>query len=87
MCLAVPMKIESIDAGIATTCYGGGEYKARVDLVDARIGDYILVHAGIAVAKLDEDEALETLRLLREMDALNRSIPRPGDGGGAGEGD
>ena len=87
MCLAVPMKIESIDGGVATTSYGGGTYQARIDLVDAKVGDYVLVHAGIAVATLDEAEALETLELFKEIDELDQSLPRPGGGEGPGRSD
>ena len=86
MCLAVPMKVESVDGGVGTGGYGGGEYRFRVDLVDAEVGDYVLVHAGIAITKVDEAEALETIALLKQIDELNRSLPRPADGGEPGRG-
>jgi hydrogenase expression/formation protein HypC len=74
MCLAVPMRIEAIDGGVGTATHEGGEYRVRVDLVDAAVGDYVLVHAGIAVTKVDEQEALETLELLKQVDELNRPV-------------
>ena len=87
MCLAVPMKIESVEEGVAVTSYAGGEYKVRVDLVDADVGDYVLVHAGIAVAIVDENEALETLKLFKEIDDINQSLSRPGRDESPGRGD
>jgi hydrogenase expression/formation protein HypC len=81
------MKIESIEGAVATAAYAGGEYRVRVDLVDARIGDYVLVHAGIAITTMGEDDARETLELLKQIDDINRSLPRSGDGGPPGRGD
>ena len=70
MCLAIPGKIVEIDSNKehATIDYGDGtKRKANVILVDAKIGDYVLVHAGFAIQVLDEKEAQETLDLFREM--------------------
>ena len=70
MCLAIPGKIVEIDENKehATVDYGDGtKRKANVTLVDVKIGDYILVHAGFAIEVLNEKEAQETLDLFREM--------------------
>ena len=70
MCLAIPGKILEIDKKkeYATIDYGDGtRRKADVSLVNAKIGDYVLVHAGFAIQILDEKEAHETLDLFREM--------------------
>ncbi len=70
MCLAIPGKILEIDKKkeYATIDYGDGtRRKANVSLVDVKIGDYVLVHAGFAIQILDEKEAHETLDLFREM--------------------
>ena len=70
MCLAIPGKIIKIDSKkeYATIDYGSGtKRKANVSLVDAKIGDYVLVHAGFAIQVIDEKEANETLNLFREM--------------------
>ena len=70
MCLAIPGKIIEIDENTehATVDYGDGtKRKANITLVDVKIGDYILVHAGFAIEVLNEKEALETLDLFREM--------------------
>ena len=70
MCLAIPGKIVEIDKNKehATIDYGEGtKRKANITLVDVKIGDYVLVHAGFAIQVLDEKEAKETLDLFREM--------------------
>lgn len=70
MCLAIPGKIVSLDKKkeYASIDYGDGtKRKANMSLVDVKIGDYVLVHAGFAIQVLDEKEANETLDLFREM--------------------
>jgi len=68
MCLAMPMKIISLDGGSAVVEQAGVSRRVRVDLVpDVREGEYVLIHAGFAIAKVQEDEALETLALFQEM--------------------
>ena len=72
MCLAVPMKIKSIDGNRAVGFFRGGQYDLRLDLIETpQIGEYVMVHAGMALDKLDEEEANETLRMLREIDGLS----------------
>lgn len=70
MCLAIPGKIVEInkDREHAIIDYGDGtKRKANVTLVNVKIGDYVLVHAGFAIEVLNEKEAKETLNLFREM--------------------
>lgn len=70
MCLAIPGKIIEIDKNKehAIVDYGDGtKRKANVTLVDVKIGNYVLVHAGFAIEVLNEKDALETLSLFREM--------------------
>ena len=65
MCLAVPGKIKKIEGRLAEVDFGGVTRESALDLLaDAKVGDYILVHAGYAIQKLDEQEALETIKLL-----------------------
>jgi len=68
MCLAIPMKVIEINGylGMAEV----GRVKREINLMlldDVKIGDYVIVHAGSAIQKLDEVEAEKTLSLLREM--------------------
>jgi hydrogenase expression/formation protein HypC len=73
MCLAIPGKIiEIVDAenDIAKVEVGGVRRNINIGMLDkddARIGDYVLIHVGFAMSKIDEKEAEETLRLLEEL--------------------
>jgi len=71
MCLALPMRITAVDGALATIATAGLEQRASLMLVpEAKVGDYVLVHAGFAISVLDEAEANETLELLREISAF-----------------
>jgi hydrogenase expression/formation protein HypC len=68
MCLAVPARIMSINGEEAVLDYGGVKRKANISMLnDVKVGDYVLVHVGYAISKMDEKEALETLKLWDEM--------------------
>ncbi len=68
MCIAVPCQVISIKENMATVEIGGVKREARIDLLeDVSIGDYVILHAGFAIQRLDADDAQETLRLLKEM--------------------
>ncbi|MCX6254198.1 MAG: HypC/HybG/HupF family hydrogenase formation chaperone [Bacteroidia bacterium] len=69
MCLSIPAKIVSIDGNMADVSAGGTVFKAGLHMIEnAKIGDYILLHAGFAIQKVSEKEAVETLKLLEEID-------------------
>ncbi|MBN2416454.1 HypC/HybG/HupF family hydrogenase formation chaperone [bacterium] len=71
MCLAVPMQILSIDGETGVVEISGVKRNVGLQMIkDPRPGDYIIVHAGFAIQKLDEEEALETIALFREMEGL-----------------
>ncbi|MCU1266452.1 MAG: hydrogenase assembly chaperone HypC/HupF [Acidobacteria bacterium] len=73
MCLAIPGKIvEIVDVEncIAKVEVGGVKRNVNIGMLDkdeARIGDYVLIHVGFAMSKVDEKEAEETLRTLQEL--------------------
>jgi len=68
MCLGIPMLIVETTGNDAVAEAGGVRKSIRLDLLDgAAIGDYVLIHAGYAIEKLDTEEALETLDLLRQV--------------------
>ena len=68
MCLAIPAKIQSIDGFQADVEVGGVGRTISLYLTpDARVGDYVYVHTGFAISIVDEAEAMESLRLLREL--------------------
>jgi hydrogenase expression/formation protein HypC len=67
MCLAIPSKITKIENAMATIDVEGVQREASLLLLeDAQVGDYVIVHAGFALQKIDEAAAMETLDLLRE---------------------
>jgi len=73
MCLAIPGKIvEIVDAGnrIAKVEVGGVKRNINIGMLpenETHIGDYVLIHVGFAMSKVDEQEAEETLRVLKEL--------------------
>ena len=68
MCLAIPMRIARIDGAVAEVEAEGVRRRARLDLLpNARVGDCVLIHAGMAIAIVDEDEARQTLALVKEF--------------------
>ncbi len=68
MCLAVPAKVLSVNGDKAKVDFGEGVLReVDVTIVDAKVGDYVLVHAGYAIQKLSPEEAMETLRLWSEI--------------------
>jgi hydrogenase expression/formation protein HypC len=71
MCLAVPGRVIDIDTEadppMATAQFGGVRQRVCVAWVpEARVGDYVIVHVGFAISRLDEEEAMKTLALLGE---------------------
>jgi hydrogenase expression/formation protein HypC len=76
MCLAIPGKISAVQENfgvrMAKVDFGGITREACLSyLPDAVIGDYVLVHVGFAISKLDEEEAARTYQYLAEMDQLS----------------
>ena len=69
MCLAVPSKIVKInDDMIGIVDVDGVKKEVGLHLIeDPKVGDYVIVHAGFAINKIDENEALETLKVFREI--------------------
>jgi hydrogenase expression/formation protein HypC len=69
MCLGVPMKVISMDGDTALAEIDGVQREASLMMLDepVAVGDYVIVHAGFAISKLDQEEAEETLRMMREV--------------------
>jgi hydrogenase expression/formation protein HypC len=71
MCLAIPSKITKIENNMATIDVDGVQREASLLLLeDPKVGEYVIVHAGFAIQKIDESAAQETLSLLREAAEL-----------------
>ena len=81
MCLAVPGKVVSIDESnpelrMAKVDFSGIMKEVSVQwLPEVKVGDYILSHTGMALNILDEEDAMETLRLLRELGEMDAENP------------
>ncbi|HNV93858.1 MAG: hydrogenase assembly chaperone [Candidatus Methanofastidiosum methylothiophilum] len=67
MCLAVPGKVEKIKGDVGIVNFNGVKREVRLDLVDVKIGDYVIVHTGFAIEKMDEKDALESLDIWKEL--------------------
>ncbi|MBU3025893.1 HypC/HybG/HupF family hydrogenase formation chaperone [Zobellia galactanivorans] len=77
MCLAIPGKIKSIESQydgmvrMAKVSFGGITKEASLEMLpDADVGDYVLVHVGVAISKVDEEEAKKTFKYLEEIGEL-----------------
>jgi hydrogenase expression/formation protein HypC len=75
MCLGIPGKVVEIRDGgplrMALVDFGGARKEACLEYVpEVKLGDYVIVHVGFAISRVDEDEALRTLELLRTIDEL-----------------
>ena len=72
MCLAVPVKVVSIEGNEAEVEIGGVRRRVSIILTpEAKVGDYVLLHTGYAINVIDEAEAQETLKILEEMASLD----------------
>jgi hydrogenase expression/formation protein HypC len=68
MCLSIPAEILSIDGDRATVSVGGTTYHASLRLVDnVAVGDFVLLHSGYAIEKINQELAKETMALLKEI--------------------
>jgi len=78
MCLAIPGKVLSIDEGpgrLAKVQFGGITRTASLDLVpEAGVGDYVLVHVGFAISRIDEEEARKTMEALAQLADLQDEL-------------
>jgi hydrogenase expression/formation protein HypC len=68
MCIAVPLEVIEIKGNIALARFGDSSREVHLDLIDdVKAGDFILVHAGFAIEKLNREEAEKTLSLFKEI--------------------
>jgi hydrogenase expression/formation protein HypC len=71
MCLAVPARIVELDADRAVVDAMGNRWRIRTTLTpEVALGDIVLIHAGFAITKVDEEEAKETWQLIAQLDAF-----------------
>ena len=81
MCLAIPGKVVEIDASssplMGKVSFGGVKKDVCLELVpEVKVGNYVIVHVGFAISTLDEEEALETLKMIDQMNELGNEQKR-----------
>lgn len=79
MCLAIPGRVLSVQTGatplMGRVSFSGIEKDVCLEwMPDVRPGEYVVVHVGFAISKMDEEEALETLRIIREAGELSGEL-------------
>lgn len=71
MCLSVPAQIIKVEKDMADVSVGGTIFRAGIQMIEnPEPGEYVLLHAGFAIEKISEKDALETLRIIEEMTNL-----------------
>ena len=77
MCLSIPARVEKINGDMAVCSVGDSSYEASLqmlDLEEIKVGDYVLVHTGFAIQKLDEEEAKASLKTFEEFKKMNDDL-------------
>ena len=75
MCLAVPLRIKELDGTDAVVERDGVSRRVKVNFIrEPKVGDYVMVHAGFAIEKVDSRQAEEDLEAFRELEAVLRTI-------------
>jgi hydrogenase expression/formation protein HypC len=94
MCLAIPGKVISIELGtdeifrMGVVSFDGINREVNLSMVpEVKINDYVLVHVGVAIQTLDEEEAIKTIEYLKELDDLNEELGPATDEEDVGEED
>ncbi|MBR1368101.1 hydrogenase [Methanocalculus chunghsingensis] len=68
MCIAVPAEVIEIrDGNLGLVDFGDLQHEVRLDLVDVKVGEFVLVHVGFAIQRLSREEGLETRELFRQV--------------------
>lgn len=73
VCLGIPAKVIKIKGDFAVVDYGGVQKEVNIAFVDVKEEDYVIIHAGFAIQKLEKEEAEKTLELWREIFARTDS--------------
>jgi hydrogenase expression/formation protein HypC len=74
MCVAVPAEVIEIrDGNIGLVDYGELRQEVRLDLVDVKVGEFVLVHVGFAIQRLSREEGLETREIFKDVYAAMES--------------
>ena len=75
MCLAVVAQLKEIKENVAVADFGGLTQEIRLDLIEEpKVDDWVLVHTGFAIQRIDEQEALEMIKIMEEIAAINEAM-------------
>ena len=69
MCIAIPVKVESIDGNMAKVDFNGNLVNVNTGIIEPEVGQYVLVHAGCAIEVMEKDKAQELIDLFAELEA------------------
>ena len=72
MCVAIPGKILSMDGDMAKVDFSGNTVNVNTGIIDAKVGQYVLVHAGCAIEVMEKDKAEELIELFGEIEELEK---------------
>ena len=69
MCIAIPGKVESIDGNMAKVDFNGNLVNVNTGIIEPKVGQYVLVHAGCAIEVMEKDKAQELIDMFAELEA------------------
>ena len=72
MCVAIPGRIMSMDGDMAKVDFSGNTVNVNTGIIDAKVGQYVLVHAGCAIEVMEKDKAEELIELFGEIEELEK---------------
>ena len=70
MCVAIPGRVDSIEGSTAKVDFNGNLVNVNIGLVEPKVGQYVLVHAGCAIEVMEKDQAQEIIDLFADLEAL-----------------
>ena len=70
MCIAIPGRVMEVSGDQANVDFNGNQVKVNIGLVEPKVGQYVLVHAGCAIEVMEKDKAQEIIDLFADIDAL-----------------
>lgn len=79
MCLSIPARVDKIEGDMASCSVGNTSYNASLQLIEyeqVSVGDYVLIHTGFAIQKLDAEEAIQSLKTFDAFKSLNENLDK-----------
>ncbi len=70
MCIAIPGRVTEVNGDLANVDFNGNQVKVNIGLVEPKVGQYVLVHAGCAIEVMEKDKAQEIIDLFSDIEEL-----------------